>query len=150
MIDNKEDVARVIFSPKMIHNGILLPAAFELRSQFKEDYLSVLRMSISTWKQEMLLIPNRRNRTAVAYSSLNVGDIKSLSDNDTTSYYVEAFPSNTMRSHAGIEITYKGQTVIGGVPLKNSPQEAESYIRMAIRYKLLMLARKNVHYISRS
>lgn len=23
MIDNKEDVARVIFSPKMIHNGIL-------------------------------------------------------------------------------------------------------------------------------
>lgn len=149
MVDNKEDVARVIFSPKMIHNGILLPAAFELREQLKENYLSVLRMSIPTWKEEMQLIPNRRNRTAVAYSSLNVGEIRGLSDNDTT-FGVEAFPGDTIRSLAGIEIAYKGQTIIGGVPLKNSSKEAESFIRMAIRYKLLMLARKNVHYISRS
>lgn len=46
-IEDQENVARVIFSPKMIYNGKLLPATFELRSNIHEDYLSVLRMSIS-------------------------------------------------------------------------------------------------------
>jgi hypothetical protein len=40
-IENHENVARVIFSPKMIFNGRLLSAAFELRSQMHEDYLAL-------------------------------------------------------------------------------------------------------------
>lgn len=78
MIENREDVARILFSPKMIHKGTLLPAAFELRSHISEDYLSVLRTSIPSWKEEMQLVPNRRNRTAIAYSTLNVGETRAF------------------------------------------------------------------------
>lgn len=67
-IDNIEDVARIIFSPKMIYNGKLLPAAFELRGQILEDYLSVLRTSIPTWKSEMQMIPNRKIERLLAMS----------------------------------------------------------------------------------
>lgn len=146
MIENREDVARILFSPKMIHNGTLLPAAFELRSHISEDYLSVLRTSIPSWKEEMQLVPNRRNRTAIAYSTLNVGETRALSD-DETIFDVVAYPSEKFKSHAGITIKYKGEKVIGGIPIKQSSLTAESFIRLAIRYKLLVLARKEVHYL---
>ena len=146
MIENREDVARILFSPKMIHNGTLLPAAFELRSHISEDYLSVLRTSIPSWKEEMQLVPNRRNRTAIAYSTLNVGETRALSDDDTI-FDVVAYPSEKFKSHAGITIKYKGEQVIGGIPIKQSSLTAESFIRLAIRYKLLVLARKEVHYL---
>lgn len=146
MIENREDVARILFSPKMIHNGTLLPAAFELRSHISEDYLSVLRTSIPSWKEEMKLVPNRRNRTAIAYSTLNVGETRALSDDDTI-FDVVAYPSEKFKSHAGITIKYKGKKVIGGIPIKQSSLTAESFIRLAIRYKLLVLARKEVHYL---
>lgn len=146
MIENREDVARILFSPKMIHNGTLLPAAFELRSHISEDYLSVLRTSIPSWKEEMQLVPNRRNRTAIAYSTLNVGETRALSDDDTI-FDVVAYPSEKFKSHAGITIKYKGEKVIGGIPIKQSSLTAESFIRLAIRYKLLVLARKEVYYL---
>ena len=146
MIENREDVARILFSPKMIHNGTLLPAAFELRSHISEDYLSVLRTSIPSWKEEMQLVPNRRNRTAIAYSTLNVGETRALSDDDTI-FDVVAYPSEKFKSHAGITIKYNGEKVIGGIPIKQSSLTAESFIRLAIRYKLLVLARKEVHYL---
>ena len=146
MIETREDVARILFSPKMIHNGTLLPAAFELRSHISEDYLSVLRTSIPSWKEEMQLVPNRRNRTAIAYSTLNVGETRALSDDDTI-FDVVAYPSEKFKSHAGITIKYKGEKVIGGIPIKQSSLTAESFIRLAIRYKLLVLARKEVHYL---
>ncbi len=146
MIENREDVARILFSPKMIHNGTLLPAAFELRCHISEDYLSVLRTSIPSWKEEMQLVPNRRNRTAIAYSTLNVGETRALSDDDTI-FDVVAYPSEKFKSHAGITIKYKGEKVIGGIPIKQSSLTAESFIRLAIRYKLLVLARKEVHYL---
>lgn len=146
MIENREDVARILFSPKMIHNGTLLPAAFELRCHISEDYLSVLRTSIPSWKEEMQLVPNRRNRTAIAYSTLNVGETRALSDDDTI-FDVVAYPSEKFKSHAGITIKYKGEKVIGGIPIKQSSLTAESFIRLAIRYKLLVLARKEVYYL---
>ncbi len=146
MIENREDVARILFSPKMIHNGVLLPAAFELRSHISEDYLSVLRSSIPSWKEEMQLVPNRRNRTAIAYSTLNVGETRALSDYETI-FDVEAFPSEKFKSRAGITLIYKGEKVVGGNPINQSSSTAESFIRLAIRYKLLALARKEVHYL---
>lgn len=144
LIENQEDVARIIFSPKMIHNGKLLPAAFELRGQISEDYLSVLRTRIASWKSEKQMIPNRKNRTAVGYALLNVGKIRILSD-DNTIYDVIDKSSQAMKSHAGITITYHSQPVIGGEPLDvGDPGLSEDFVRMAMRYKLLKLARERL------
>lgn len=143
-IEDNEDVARVVFSPKMIYNGRLLPAAFELRGQIAEDYLSVLRTSISSWKSDMRTIPNRKNRTAVGYALLNVGAVRNLSDK-TTTYDVVDKSTQAMESHAGITISYHSRQVIGGVPLQTKASDtSEDYIRMAIRYRLLKLARKRI------
>ena len=94
----------------------------------------------------MQLVPNRRNRTAIAYSTLNVGETRALSDYETI-FDVEAFPSEKFKSRAGITLIYKGEKVVGGNPINQSSSTAESFIRLAIRYKLLALARKEVHYL---
>lgn len=143
-IDNTENVARVIFSPKMIYNGKLLPAAFELRGQISEDYLSVLRTSVPSWKSEMQMIPNRKNRTAVGYALLNVGETRGLSDKDTV-YDVCDKSKQSMKSHAGITITYHSEQVVGEKPLNvDDSSLSEDYIRMAMRYKLVKLAQKRL------
>lgn len=143
-IQNTENVARVIFSPKMIFKGKLLPAAFELRGQITEDYLSVLRTSIATWKSDLQKIPNRKNRTTVGYALMNVGSIRGLS-NEEINYDVCDKSSPSMESHAGIVITYNGQQVVGGKPLNVFDSEtSENFIRMAIRYKLQKIAQKGL------
>lgn len=48
MIADQEVVARAVFSPKMVFRGKILPAAFELRPQMAEEYLSVMRMSFNS------------------------------------------------------------------------------------------------------
>lgn len=55
MIADQEDVARAIFSPKMVFRGKILPAAFELRPHIAEEYLSVMRMSFNSWKEDIWL-----------------------------------------------------------------------------------------------
>ena len=47
IISDTENVARALFSPKMIKDGEILPEAFRLRPSISEEYLSVMRMSIN-------------------------------------------------------------------------------------------------------
>ena len=82
-ISDSENVARAIFSPRMVHQGRVLPAAFELRSQINEEYLSVMRMAIESWKEDILRIPQRKNRKLFGYSEMNVGDIRNIHKDKT-------------------------------------------------------------------
>lgn len=45
IIPDSENVARAVFSPRMIKDGEIQPEAFRLRQSIAEDYLSVMRMS---------------------------------------------------------------------------------------------------------
>lgn len=63
VIADHEDVARAVFSPKMVFRGMILPAAFELRPQMAEEYLSVMRMSFNSWKEDIMNIPQRKKET---------------------------------------------------------------------------------------
>lgn len=74
VIADHEDVARAVFSPKMVFRGMILPAAFELRPQMAEEYLSVMRMSFISWKEDILSIPQRKNRQLYGYAEMNVGE----------------------------------------------------------------------------
>lgn len=144
MMTDSENVARAIFSPRMIVDGILIPAAFELRESIKESYLSVMRTSIPSWKDEIKLIPQRKNRQLYGYSIMNVGEVRALKLNDVE-YDVQAFPTETMRSHAGITISYKGKQLQGGVHLESlDPGMTEDFLLLAIRSQLTTLAQKNL------
>ena len=45
MIEDIENVARAMFSPKMVIDGEIQPEAFRLRPSISENYLSVMRMT---------------------------------------------------------------------------------------------------------
>lgn len=78
MITDAENVARAIFSPRMIIDGELQPAAFRLRASLNEDYLSVMRMAVSSWLNDIMLIPQREDRQLYGYAEMNVGEIRSI------------------------------------------------------------------------
>ena len=81
-LPNNEDVARAVFSPKMIDgSGRLLLAAFALRvfkDGTKEYYISVSRMSINSWMSDIKKIPQYKNRRLYGYAALNVDAPKSI------------------------------------------------------------------------
>lgn len=144
MITNEENVARALFSPRMILDGKIIPAAFELREAISETYLSVLRTTIDTWKDEMMLIPQRKNRRLFGYALMNVGEIRNIKLRDVV-YDVQPYPTETMKSHAGITITYKDQPLQGGRHIEPLPAGmTEDFLLLAIRSKLTALAQRQL------
>ena len=51
-VANEEDVARMLFSPLFICDGILSQKAFTLEAAVKETYISVLRPAIDSFMSE--------------------------------------------------------------------------------------------------
>lgn len=145
MIEDNEFVARAIFSPKMIYEGRILPSAFELRASIQEEYLSVLRVSIDSWKSDMLNIPQRKNRQLFGYAQMNVGEIRYNSMISMVKYFVEECATPFMPSHAGIFVNVNGQPLIGGMSISALPVGVpEDFLLMAIRKELVRIAQKGL------
>ena len=140
-------MARAIFSPRMIVNGELQPETFRLRSIINEEYLSVMRMSIPSWTEDIKAIPQRKNRKLFGYAKMNVGDIRNIHLEGVT-YNVEKCDHSFILSHAGIFITVRGEKLIGGLQLKNINTATEQdYLVLAIQRELLDLAQKSLHIL---
>ena len=61
LTDSSEKVARAIFSPMMIDvQGRITANAFALRH--KESYISVNRLAVPSWLDDIKTIPQKRNR----------------------------------------------------------------------------------------
>ena len=52
-VADTEDVARILFSPLFISEGILSQKAFTLELQTNETYISVLRPAVPSFKDDM-------------------------------------------------------------------------------------------------
>lgn len=145
MIDGKENVARALFSPRMIVDGILQPEAFKLRSSILEDYLSVMRMIYPTWMDDIKSIPQRKNRVLYGYAKLNVQEIRDIQLSGVT-YDVKDCSKNSTPSHAGIFITVNGEKLVGGQQLKDVPDGfAQDFLLLAIQRELVDIAQKEVY-----
>lgn len=148
MINNEENVARVIFSPRMVYKGVLQTEAFRLREHIAESYLSVLRMTIPTWQTDVMLIPQRLNRQLFGYAVMNVGEIREAKFQQVE-YDVMAFNDQEMKSHAGIFITVDGEQLIGGKKLENiKDNDAQDFLLLLIQRRLVEIARKNLRMIA--
>lgn len=144
MITDAENVARAIFSPRMIVDGELQPAAFRLRASLNEDYLSVMRMAVSSWLNDIMLIPQRENRQLYGYAEMNVGEIRSIRLKDVM-YDVTEVPSEAIQSHAGIFIQVKGENLIGGKKLESiQAGAAQDFMLLAIQRELVDIAQKGL------
>lgn len=62
IIPDSENVARAVFSPRMIKDGEIQPEAFRLCLSIAGDYLSAMRMSFPSWIEDIKKIPQRKNR----------------------------------------------------------------------------------------
>jgi hypothetical protein len=145
MIANAENVARAIFSPCMIVDGEIQPEAFRLRASIHEDYLSVMRMSIPSWKDDIRQIPQRKNRKLYGYASMNVGEIRAI-HLKTVIYDVCDRSQNDTLSHAGIFITVNGENLIGGKMLTTIQSGIEQdFLLLAIQRELVDIAQKNLY-----
>ena len=147
MIPNSENVARAIYSPKMIINGEIQPEAFRLRSTIKEEYLSVMRISIPTWIEDIKGIPQRKNRKLYGFAELNVGDVRNIRlkgiDYDVRECSLEAFAS-----HAGIFISVNGEKLIGGNLISTIVNDVEQdFLILAIQRELVELAQKGLYVV---
>ncbi len=144
MIVDDENVARALFSPKMVVNGILQPEAFKLRSTISEDYLSVMRMSICSWREDIMAIPQHKKRILYGYASLNVGEIRNIVLNGVEFDIIDC-SNRTCLSHAGIFVVVNGEKLVGGRLLKSvSDASAQDFLELAIQRKLVDIAQKNV------
>ena len=144
MIDGKENVARALFSPRMIVDGVLQPETFKLRSSISEDYLSVMRMIFASWMDDIKQIPQRKNRILYGYATLNVKEIRDIKLKNVT-YDVKDCSQNSIPSHAGIFITVNGENLVGGQPLKSVQDGAsQDFLLLAIQRELVEIAQKAV------
>lgn len=148
MITDKENVARALFSPRMIVDGNIIPAAFELREAIQEQYLSVMLTSIDSWQHEIMLIPQRKNRQLYGYALLNASEIRALKLANVA-YDVQPFPTEMIKSHAGITICYQGKQLQGGISIEPlAPGMTQDFLLLAIRSQLTALAQKQVVQIA--
>jgi len=144
MIDGKEDVARALFSPRMIVDGVLQPETFKLRSSISEDYLSVMRKFFASWMDDIKKIPQRKNRVLYGYATLNVKEIRDIRLLNVT-YDVKDCSQNSTPSHAGIFITVNGEKLVGGQRLKSVQDGcSQDFLLLAIQRELVEIAQKAV------
>ena len=146
-INDTESVARAIFSPSMVDSdGRISKAAFGLRHN--ENYISVARMSINGWIDDIKNIPENPTRQLVGYGVLEVGEIRG----SILSFFekqivldVEDESTERNKSHAGITISYNDEQLQGDKKLSLKPLQPHlpaSMLLLKIQSKLANLANK--------
>ena len=129
---------------------MILPAAFELRPQIGEIYISVMRMIFEFWKKDIMNIPQRKNRTLYGYAEMNVGDIRNIKK-DNVIYDVKTCDNDSVKSHAGIYIMVNNETLVGGKPLSSiTDKNAQDFMLLSIRGELVKIAQRGLKILPSS
>ena len=136
-VEDFEDVARILFSPLFICDGILSQKAFTLEPEINESYISVLRPAIPSFHDDMDGIKKEGN-VLFGFALLNVGEIRNTHIDYPETITLDVLPRNAGRrkSHAGIFAVVGRTKVRGGSP--------QSPVKMLIRMKLVNIAQRRI------
>lgn len=144
MILDSELVAHVIFPPQMILDGRVMPAAFVLRSSINEEYLSVLRISIPSFNQDMKKLLYGRKRSFYGFAVMKVNDIHSINLREGDSVLtcrVKATNNEHFKSHAGIFVYMNDEQITGTKSFESLAKGGtQRHLLLAIRYRLAEIA----------
>ena len=147
-IDNHELVARIIFPPQMILEGKVMPAAFILRPSINEEYLSILRISVSTFNHDIKKIIYGRKRSFYGYAVMNVGEIHAinlLEEGHCAKCLVKAVDADLFQSHGGIFIILDDKQVTGSMSFESLEEgKVQNHLLLALRFKLTEIANKGL------
>lgn len=135
-----EDVARILFSPLFISEGVLSQRAFMLEGAIGETYISVLRLAMECFEKDIEGI-KRDGNTVYGYAQMNVGSIRSVVIPEHPEIKFDVLPRNAgiRKSHAGIFTTIENKRVKGGMP--------QTPARMLARMALVNLAQNGIHQL---
>lgn len=135
-----EDVARILFSPLFICEGVLSQRAFMLEDASGETYISVLRVAMDCFEADMEGIRHEGN-TLYGYAVMNVGKIRNTTVSGHREIIFDVLPRNAgkRKSHAGIFTTIGNKRIKGGTP--QTPE------RMLARMMLVRIAQERIHEI---
>ena len=150
-IKDTEHIARLL-KPAWMADGLIGPAAFNLRPRLHETYISVLREEMPTFWQDAMRIVKGKDGTR--YASMNVGELLGRKDNvgaETITYKVIEIDNEKMLSHAGIFMAVNGHNIVGGEPFNSFLKEqgvAPESIIIDIGERLAHIAQKNIKVLS--
>lgn len=133
-----EDVARILFSPLFISEGILSQRAFMLEEAFGETYISVLRVAMECFESDVEGV-RREGNTLYGYALMNVGRIRGavVPEHPEIRFDVQPRNAGKRKSHAGIFTKIDNKRIKGGMP-----QTSE---RMLARMQLVKIAQEHIH-----
>ena len=136
-VTDDEDVARMLFSPLFICDGVLSQKAFTLEKVTNESYISVLRPAIYSFSNDMEGIRKEGNEV-FGYALLNVGEIRNAKIEYRESITLDVLPRITgkRKSHAGIFASVGNVKVKGGSP--------QTVARLLLRMYLVKIAQKRI------
>jgi hypothetical protein len=142
IVADEEDVARILFSPLFICEGVLSQKAFTLEQAKDESYISVLRPAIDSFNADMTGIKKEDN-VVFGYALLNVGEVRHAKFDYSVPLRLDVLPRNAgkRKSHAGIFATIGCVKVKGGSP--------QSVARLMMRMRLVNIAQKRIVEFSR-
>ncbi len=136
-VEDHEDVARMLFSPLFICDGVLSQKAFTLEEDSNESYISVLRPAIASFYNDMKGI-QKENNVVYGYALLNVGEIRQIRIQYHEPILLDVLPRNAgkRKSHAGIFATIGSTKVKGGSP--------QTIARLMLRMHLVNIAQNRI------
>lgn len=113
-ISNKENIARVIFSPMMVEDDEVSPSAFYLRNlRTPENYVSVFRHDyIRLSLENVSMIRPPKDNIIYGYALINVGICRGITHKDIM-VDVLSHPNRGNPYHAGIHYSKSGEAIIG-------------------------------------
>ena len=146
VVSDSELVARVVFPPQMILDGKVMPAAFVLRPSINEEYLSVLRIAVPTFNQDMKRLLYGRRRSFYGFAVMKVSDIHAIKlaeANSVLTCKVKIVGNEHFLSHAGIYIFLNNEQVTGQMSFEQlADGDVQSHLLMAVRFLLAEFANK--------
>lgn len=141
---DSELVARVIFPPQMILDGTVMPAAFVLRPTINEEYLSVLRIAVPSFNQDMKKLLYGRKRLFYGFAVMKVSDIHAIELREGDYMLmcrVKVTDNESFKSHAGIFVYLNNEQVTGAMSFEHlATGGTQSHLLLAIRYRLAEIA----------
>ena len=132
-----EEVARILFSPLFISEGVLSQRAFLLEQTSNETYISVLRLAMECFEGDIQGIKREVN-TLYGYAVMNVERIRKIMIPDHPEICFDVLPRNAgkRKSHAGIFTMIDKKRIKGGMP--QTPE------RMLARMYLVRIAQERI------
>lgn len=101
IVEDNEEIARVVFSPKQILDGVVLPNAYY---QIRNDGLSVLRLSYDFNKSLKRTIKDieTNEKKYAGYVCANVNFIRSILEQGFRLFYILDTSSKDKKAHADV------------------------------------------------